>query len=331
MFDFLWMVALRGTLKTRLVRLPIVKCGRHFLGEAMATDQLTKSEPPATPWRSMLHWIWRISRILLVPYLTLLLVLVWQEHDLVFRVVNLPQDNWQPDYLKFEDVTFSAADGTQLNGWYVPHENPRAIVLFAHGNVGNVSHRADKLRRMHEMRLSVFAFDYRGYGRSKGEPTEAGLYRDGRAARKWLADREQIPEEQIVLFGASLGGAVLIDLAAGDGARGLVLESTFDRLPDTAAHHFPWIPVRLLMRNRFPSIDKIGQYQGPLLQYHGELDNVVPYENGKRLFAAANEPKQLISIADAKHGRRRAPAYEQALDQFFDQFEQQPATAADNP
>lgn len=287
----------------------------------MATDQLTHSEAPTSRQSVVVRWAWRIARLVLIPYLCVLLLLMQWEQRLVFLPISTPEDEWNPDYLNFEDVTFTAEDGTRLHGWYLPHENPRAIVLFAHGNAGNLSHRADKLRRLHEIELAVFAFDYRGYGHSEGQPSEEGLYADARAARAWLAERENIAEDQIVLMGASMGGAVLIDLAAAEGARGLVLESTFDSLVDTAAHHYPWIPVGWLMQNEFRSIDKIGNYHGPLLQYHGGQDGVVPFENGERLFAAANGPnKQFIVDPDAKHGRRRGMEYEQALDAFFDQF-----------
>ena len=139
-------------------------------------------------------------------------------------------------------------------------------MLFCHGNGGNITHRVDALKMLHRRAgVSVLIFDYRGYGRSEGKPSEAGVLADARAARAWLAAREKIAEADVVLMGESLGGAVAVDLAARDGARALVLESTFSSLPDVAAYHYPWLPVRWVMRTRFDSAGKIGDYHGPLL------------------------------------------------------------------
>jgi fermentation-respiration switch protein FrsA (DUF1100 family) len=158
---------------------------------------------------------------------------------------------------------------------------------------------------MHELhrRLGVatFLFDYRGYGRSEGSPSGKGILQDARAARAWLAKRAAVSPERLVIFGESLGGAVAVQLAADGGARGLVLQNTFDSLGAVAACHYPWMPVRLLLRTRLDSADAIKAYRGPLLQFHGDSDRIVPYECGRRLFDAANEPKQLVTIRGADH------------------------------
>ena len=143
-------------------------------------------------------------------------------------------------------------------------------------------------------------FDYRGYGRSEGTPSEAGVLADARAARTWLARRAGIGENQIVLMGRSLGGAVAVDLAA-DGARGLVLESTFTSMPEVGHAAMPWLPVRTLMQTQFNSLAKISNYHGPLLQSHGTADRLIPYAMGRQLFEGANEPKQFIAIAGGDH------------------------------
>ena len=279
------------------------------------TTQTSKTDGGTSP----LGWAWRVGRVILVPYCVILLLLLLLEERMIFPAGNFAKDNWDPDFLDYEDVNFAADDGTQLHGWYVPHPNPRAYVLFAHGNAGNLSHRGRRLEYFHQQELAVFGFDYRGYGNSQGKPNEQGIYQDARAARAWLANREQIPETEIVLLGTSLGGGVMVELAA-DGARGLILESTFDGLDDTAAHHYWYMPVRVLMRNRFRSVDKIAQYQGPLLQSHGKLDEVIPYTNGQRLFAAANEPKHWVSIPDGTHNVRPSAEYDRAFSAFFDQL-----------
>jgi len=243
------------------------------------------------------------------------------EQSHVFYPMRFPEGNWQPRGLKFEDAWFTAEDGTRLHGWFIPHPHPRAVVLFAHGNAGNISHRAETLRILNQRHgLAVMAFDYRGYGRSAGKPDEQGLLQDARAARKWLAKRTGVSQREIVLMGRSLGGGVMVDLAARDGARGLVLASTFTSLPDVASHHVKWIPVRALMKNRLDSVSKLGRYKGPLLQSHGNADKVVPYELGRRLFATAVGPKRFITIPGGTHNSRQSEEYRRALDEFIDEL-----------
>ncbi len=243
------------------------------------------------------------------------------ENSLVFAPLPYPEGDWAPDGLEIEDVYFESADGTQLHAWYLRHSQPRAVVLYAHGNAGNLSHRAPIIRELHERQdVSVMIFDYRGYGRSEGVPDESGILQDARAARNWLAQRERLNFDDIVIMGRSLGGGVAVDLAANDGARGLVLISTFTSLPDVGARTVPVLPVRSIMRYRLDSESKIANYRGPLLQCHGDADRVVPYELGRELFDAANEPKRFISIPGGTHNDAMTAEFHAALDQFFAQL-----------
>jgi len=245
---------------------------------------------------------WRIGRAVLIAYLVVLVAAMFLEESLIYFPVVYPGGDWNPRGLDFEDAWFRAADGTRLHGWYVPNDGARAAVLFCHGNGGNVTHRADALEMLRQRSgASVLIFDYRGYGRSEGRPSEVGVLADARAARAWLAARERIAETDIVLMGESLGGAVAVDLAARDGARALVLESTFSSLPDVAAFHYPFLPVRLAIRTQFDSVHKIGDYHGPLLMAHGDADTIVPQQFGLRLFEAANEPKQFLRVTGHNH------------------------------
>ena len=240
------------------------------------------------------------------------------ERSLVFQPARYPEGNWQPAEFAFEDAWFQAADGTRLHGWYCPHPAPRAVVLFAHGNAGNITHRADVLRRLnHEHGLAVMTFDYRGYGRSEGAPNEEGILQDARAARTWLARRTDRAEQDIVLMGRSLGGGVAVDLAAKDGARGLILESTFTSLPAVAGDHVSWLPAGPLMENRLDSLKKLSRYRGPLLISHGDADRVIPPRHGKRLYEAANDPKRFVTIPGADHNDPQTGDYYRALDEFI--------------
>jgi len=239
-----------------------------------------------------------------------------QEH--VFVQARYPQGNWNPTAFEFEDVWFSSDDGTRLNGWYCHHEKPTAVLLFAHGNAGNVTHCAETLRMLHDRyHMAVMSFDYRGYGKSDGEPSEHGILEDTRAARRWLARRSNVAERDVVLMGQSLGGGVAVDLASRDGARGLILLSTFTSLPDVAAHHWPLLPTGLLMHNRFHSISKIDEYHGPLLQVHGDKDRTVPFAQGQKLFARAHEPKRFVINHGAGHNDPLPDEFGTALGEFI--------------
>ncbi len=249
------------------------------------------------------------------------------EMSLVFFPSKYPEGEWKPALLTaphgpaIEDARFASADGTKLHGWYLPHPRPRAVVLFCHGNAGNITHRAGVLRALHDtVGVSVLIFDYRGYGQSQGTPNEAGVLADARAARKWLAERAGVAERDIVLLGRSLGGGVAVDLASTDGAAALVLESTFTSIPDVGKFHYPLLPVGLIMRTKLNSLSKIAAYKGPLLQSHGDADTVVPHKLGKKLFEAANEPKQFINIPGADHNNPQPGAYFRELVAFLDKL-----------
>jgi fermentation-respiration switch protein FrsA (DUF1100 family) len=240
------------------------------------------------------------------------------EQKQVFHAARYPAGNWSPAGFKFEDAWFHAEDGTSLNGWYYPHDDAVGVVLLAHGNGGNITGYADAVRVLHDKhRLSVMVFDYRGYGKSDGEPDEQGILDDARAARQWLAKRANVAEHDIVLMGHSLGGGVMVDLASTDGARGLILVNTFTSLPDVASHHLPLVPARFIMHNRLESISKIENYHGPLLQAHCETDRMIPLTQGKRLFDKANEPKRFVATHGNGHDDLLPEEFQHSLDGFL--------------
>ena len=288
----------------------------------MSNESIVSAPAPAPAVAIKHRWLRKLRRLMIivgVVYVGVCLVMMFFERSLIFFTMKYPGGDWKPIGLKFEDAEFTSADGTRLHGWFAPHEHPRAVLLMAHGNGGNLTHRADLLELLHDQfGVSTMIFDYRGYGRSEGVPGEAGIIlADARAARKmvWRA-RTGTKETDILLVGESLGGGVMVDLAAKDGARGLVLLNTFSSLPDVAARHYPWLPVRLLMRTRLDSAAKIGEYHGPLLQTHGDHDQLVPLDSAQKLFNAANEPKQFILNPGGDHNDEPARAFWTALDKF---------------
>jgi hypothetical protein len=278
---------------------------------------MTRSSSPAL--RTVGRVAWRIVRLVAVVYLLVLLLLLLLENTLIYPAPKYPLGDWEADYFEHEDVWFTSADGTKLHGWLVEHPEPRAVVLYAHGNGENVAYLGPYLKQLsEELRLTILAFDYRGYGRSEGSPGEQGILEDAAAAHAWLAQRTGLPANQIVLMGRSLGGAVAIDLAASSGARGLIVQNTFTSLPEAAAWHYPWAPVRWLMRNRYDSLAKIARYEGPLLASHGTADEVVPFALGQKLFAAAPGRKEFFRIEGRGHNDPEPREYYRVLDRWLD-------------
>ena len=241
---------------------------------------------------------------------------------MIFHPAQYPDGDWDREGEDFEDAWFAAADGTRLHGWFLSHPARREVVLFCHGNAGNITNLAEALRLFNQRHgLAVMAFDYRGFGRSEGKPTEEGILQDARAARAWLARRTGVAESDIILMGRSLGGAVAVDLAAKDGARGLILESTFTSLPAVASYQIPLLPAGLLMSMRLDSLSKIAQYNGPLLCSHGDADTLIPLEQGRELFEAAPGPKRFITICGGGHNNPQSDECRQALDEFLELLE----------
>lgn len=274
--------------------------------------------------RSGSRWRRRMKRVGLVAMAYLLVVFgtMWCETLLIFPTWQIPSGNWNPAGFSYEDVVFHAEDDTRLNGWYFAHPDPRAHVLYCHGNGEHLAHVGgymDELRERYQ--ISIFAFDYRGYGRSAGKPHEAGIMADARAARAWLAQKTKREPEELVLWGRSIGGAVAVALGAERGAQGMILERTFTSLPDVAACHYWWLPVKLLMRNRFDSLSRIKAYHDPLLQSHGTDDEIVPFALGQALFeAAGSRDKQFVAMPKVTHNGPSSKEYHAQLNRFLNRL-----------
>jgi fermentation-respiration switch protein FrsA (DUF1100 family) len=200
--------------------------------------------------------------------------------------------------LPYEEVWFG--EEPRRYGWFVPGAGPITL-LYLHGNAGNISHRLEWLALLRaSLGVNVFIFDYQGYGRSGGRPSEEHTYQDARAALTYLRSRPEIDPARIVYFGKSLGGAVGVQLASEEPPYRLIAQSTFTSLLDLARLHYPFLPGGLL-RTHYASIDKIGQVRAPVLLVHGERDDLVPLGQAQRLYEAANEPKRLYVVPRASH------------------------------
>lgn len=196
---------------------------------------------------------------------------------------------------EWKDVYFESVDGLRLHGWYLPHEESEYAVLFSHGNGGNISDRLQLLDWMNESRISVFIYDYRGYGKSEGTPTEKGLYQDIEAAWRYLTRDQSYDPSQIILFGRSLGGPVSAYLGQNVDAGGLVLESTFTRLKDIASEAYPMIPSRLV-RPKFPTLDYLSQSSAPVMVMHSREDPLIGFQHARKLYEKAPEPKTFVEL-----------------------------------
>ncbi len=204
--------------------------------------------------------------------------------------------------LPLEDVWFQTSDGVRLFGWYVEAAADRPVLLWCHGNAGNIINRLDNLRLLYQMGLSVFLFDYRGYGKSHTiRPTEKGLYSDAYAAYDYLARIRKIRPERIILFGRSLGASVAGELAAQRPAAALILESSFPSIETVAKVHYGGFPAHWLLGAEFRLVDRLPHLSLPKLIIHGEKDEIIPMELGRHVYDAAKPPKEWFSISGANH------------------------------
>jgi len=233
--------------------------------------------------------------------------------------------------LRFDAVKLPL-NGDVLAGWWVPSKNdPAATILYLHGNAGNVSANADQVRRLAVTGLNIFIFDYRGYGESTGgPPREQILYEDAERAWTYLVRERRIEPSRIVIYGHSMGGAVAIDLASRHGdAGGLITESTFPSIVDAAdGTLFAWLPLQLIVTERFDAASRIRSIRVPKLIVHGEADTMIPVQLARRLYDEAAEPKHLAVIAGGGHedsAELNASAYFGALNAFLRQYNLSPS------
>ena len=234
--------------------------------------------------------------ILCGVYFGMLILLFLMQSRLVYfpskEIVCTPADI----RLEYEEITMKTSDGINLNAWFVPAKSPTGTVLFCHGNGGNISYSLDVVETLNKFNLNVLLFDYRGYGKSEGSPTENGTYTDADTAYRWLIKDKNIPESSIIVMGRSLGAAIAANLAKNHNPRILILESGFSSTADVASKQYPIFPVRLLCRYKYKTADYVKDIKCPLLVVHSPDDEIVPYSNGKKIFSSAKEPKEFLEI-----------------------------------
>lgn len=229
--------------------------------------------------------------------------------------------------LAFENVHLETPDGETLHGWFVPAGNPdrNAAVLIFHGNAGNISHRLDTLRIWHALGYDSFIFDYRGYGESSGSPDEEGTYTDAQTAWDYLVGEKGIPPDRLVLFGRSMGGAIAAQLATRIEPAALIIESSFSSVPDIAADLYPWLPARLLSRFEYDTRAHARQARCPVMVIHSREDEIIPFEHGHAIYAAAATPKYMLTLQGSHNqgflnsGMHYIEGLQDFLDTVFDE------------
>jgi fermentation-respiration switch protein FrsA (DUF1100 family) len=262
----------------------------------------------------------RMWALILLAIYSFLVFFMWAfENRLVYPRATAA-DHWQdPPDPAIVDVTFPASDGNTIHGWYLAQPDSKDVFLICHGNGGNLSMRGNSLIRFRELLgCNVLIFDYPGYGKSTGKPSEAGCYASADAAIAWLSKEKGIPVERVILFGDSLGGGIAVEAAIKHPVRVLILSKTFTSAPAAAKQRFFWLPVNWLMSNRFDNLSKMPRLRCPVLIASATNDNVVRFEMGKELFDAAPEPKELMALEGEGHNDKLTAGFLNTIRRFIE-------------
>lgn len=281
---------------------------------------------------------WRVARVVLLVSIAFLVLVMAFEDKLIYFPAKYPVGDWDTEVVsaregslwpRVEDCFFQASDGVKLHGWYATPQRKTAegfepvaakmTLLWFHGNAGNITHRYDMIRLLAELPVDVFIIDYRGYGRSEGQPSEQGLYKDARAAWDYLVNQRSITPQRIVILGKSLGGAPAIDLASQVAPAGLIIQSSFTSISDMASTIIPFFPS-IILRTKMDSVEKVKRVKCRKLFIHSPADEVIPFSLGRKLYEAAPEPKQFYEVANASHNDtyiRGGKAYLETLRAFI--------------
>ncbi len=246
----------------------------------------------------MIRMLLNLIVTLVVAYLAIVFLVFAAQAQLIYFPKTESELAVTPERvgLAFESVEITTSDDETIHGWFVPVPDAQGTVLFFHGNAGNISHRMDYMPMFQRLGYNFFIIDYRGYGQSSGSPSEAGTYLDAEAAWSYLTEVKDIAPSQIVLYGESLGGPIAAWLAAREKPAMLILASSFTSVPDLAETIYPFLPVRLIARFNYNTLESLASNTAPLLVMHSPQDEIVPFEHGQRLFQAASEPKQFLTL-----------------------------------
>ncbi|MFM6324037.1 MAG: alpha/beta hydrolase, partial [Microcystis panniformis] len=248
-----------------------------------------------------------VIRIFVLAYLGLMIALYFGQSNMIFMPNKNVLETPKSIGLSFEDLQLTTKDNVNLSAWFVPAKDNnslgKGVILFCHGNGGNISNRLSYLPIFRDLGLATFLFDYRGYGKSTGQTSEEGTYQDVEAAWQYLTQERKIPPQKIIIYGESLGGAIASYIAQTTAQQnpqstpaGLILASTFTSISDRAAELYPFLPIRLLSRFSYNSIERLPKLKIPVLIIHSTEDEIIPFHHGEKNFQVANSPKKLIKL-----------------------------------
>lgn len=266
--------------------------------------------------------------VALLLYLALVAVLYTQQRRFLFLASRLRTSVAEAGLPDFRDVVIETADGERLAAWWKPPEPGRALILYFHGNGGSLWNRRERARLLVRDGRGLLLVSYRGYSGSTGSPSEAGLRLDAEAAYRWLGS---YPPDRIVLYGESLGTGVAIRLATERPVAGIILDAPYTSIPDVARSIFWYVPLGLVMRDQFRSIDRIARLHVPLLVMHGDRDGIIPAALSERLFKAANAPKRFVNLPGVDHVGVLEGGGLAAVEAFMDEIEAHLAAAPRAP
>lgn len=237
----------------------------------------------------------KIIIYLVVTFILICAYVRYLESKSVFYPAGLLAATPREIGLRYEDLFMETQDGAAIHGWLIKAPSAKSVLIFLHGNAGNIGDRLGKIDLFYKMGINILIFDYQGYGQSKGRPTEQGIYNDTLAAFDYLKGRSDIKTMPVVAYGESLGGAAAVDLAAKRPLAALILDSTFSSAADMAGKMYPYLPT-CCMSVKFDSIHKIKGVGTPKLFIHSTEDEIVPYALGRKLYEAAPAPKVFVDI-----------------------------------
>ena len=279
------------------------------------------SELVATKIRKPNTWK-RLATIVLTMYLGALVVLMFLERTLLFPAPSVEHGEWRHDRFGAEEFFVESTGKARVHVWSFAKANSKKTILFCHGNGESLGYLGSELLELRDRwNVNIVAFDFRGYGKTGGDANELNILADSVAVASWVQSNPLFRDHQLIALGRSLGGASAVEIATKTKVDGLILDRTFSSIVDIAADRYFFFPIRLVMRNQFRSIEKMPSYTGPLLQLHGDVDEVVPYRFGKKLFdACPSKQKEFVTVVGLYHNEQWPESYWEQGKKFIDQL-----------
>tara|TARA_B100000963_G_scaffold359205_1_gene385824 strand:+ start:940 stop:1740 length:801 start_codon:yes stop_codon:yes gene_type:complete len=266
-----------------------------------------------------MKYLYLITSSLIIAYLVVLIFIYFYQRNLLYHP---SENNYQNDEAQFdfEEVNVEVEGEIKLKSWLINKDFTKLkTLLMFHGNAGDLSNRIYKLNELNKLNINILLISWRGFSGNKGSPTEQNLYKDAEAAIKWL-NKKKVDNNKIILYGESLGTGVAVEMAKKNNFNSIILESPFTSIENSAKIYYPYLPVKLLLKDKYDSISKIKMINSPVLIMHGEKDDVVPFSMGKELFEKANNPKHSYFTSSDDHMMEFNPKLLEEIKNFIEKY-----------